>query len=71
MSEQTTQPTTEQPAVMIDLHLFLDEVNLILGGLGQLPYAQVAGLVDKIKAQALPQLPSQDTAEKKLEEPAD
>jgi hypothetical protein len=69
MSEQTKQTSTEQQAVMIDLHLFLEEVNLILNGLGQLPYAQVAGLVDKLKAQAVPQLPQQDvpqdTAEKK------
>jgi hypothetical protein len=63
MSEQTTQPAApEQPAVMIDLHLFLEEVNMIMGGLAQLPYGQVAGLVDKIKAQAVPQLPK-DTAE--------
>lgn len=59
----TEQTQTEQPAVMIDLHLFLEEVNMIMGGLGQLPYAQVAGLVEKIKAQAVPQLPKQDTAE--------
>ena len=41
---------------MITLELHVDEVNGILGALGQLPFAQVAGLVEKIKAQAIPQV---------------
>lgn len=40
----------------IKLELHVDEVNGILGALGQLPYAQVAGLVEKIKVQAIPQV---------------
>lgn len=35
----------------------MDEVNMVLGALGQLPFVQVAGLVDKIKEQATPQIP--------------
>jgi hypothetical protein len=41
----------------IKLELHLDEVNMVLGALGQLPFVQVAGLVDKIKEQATPQIP--------------
>ena len=69
MSDNTNQVAPEQvqqaqPAVMIDLNLFLEEVNLILGSLGNLPFNQVSGLIEKIKAQAIPQLPQepQDTA---------
>jgi hypothetical protein len=62
MTENTKQ---EQPAVMIDLHLFLDEVNLILGSLGNMPYGQVSGLIEKLKEQAIPQLPNE--AEKKTD----
>ena len=65
--EQVQQVQQAQPAVMIDLNLFLEEVNLILGSLGNLPFNQVSGLIEKIKAQAIPQLPQepqepQDTA---------
>ena len=45
---------------MIKLDLHVEEVNLILASLGQLPFVQVAGLVDKIKEQATPQLPVPD-----------
>ena len=72
MNDNTNQVAPEQvqqaqPAVMIDLNLFLEEVNLILGSLGNLPFNQVSGLIEKIKAQAIPQLPQepqepQDTA---------
>jgi hypothetical protein len=57
MTEDVKQ---EKPDVMIDLHLFLDEVNLILHSLGQLPFNQVAGLVEKLKSQAIPQLPKEE-----------
>jgi hypothetical protein len=40
----------------IKLELHVDEINGILGALGQLPYGQVAGLVEKIKVQAIPQV---------------
>lgn len=38
------------------LELSLQEVNLILSGLGRLPYESVFELIDKVKNQALPQL---------------
>lgn len=41
----------------IKLELHLDEVNVVLQALGNLPYAQIAGLVEKIKEQAIPQVP--------------
>lgn len=41
---------------MIDLNLSVQEINLILQALGQAPYVQVAEIVEKIKAQAVPQV---------------
>jgi hypothetical protein len=46
----------------IKLELHLDEVNMVLASLGQLPFVQVAGLVDKIKEQATPQVPVPDVS---------
>ena len=51
---------------MIDLNLSVNEINLVLQALGQAPYVQVAELVEKIKAQAVPQveaLPKEEVAE--------
>jgi hypothetical protein len=51
---------------MINLNLTVQEINLILQALGQAPYAQVAEIVEKIKAQAVPQvevLPKEEVAE--------
>ena len=51
---------------MIDLNLSVNEINLILQALGQAPYAQVAEIVEMIKAQAIPQvkaLPKEEVAE--------
>jgi len=51
---------------MINLNLTIQEVNLILQALGQAPYIQVAELVEKIKAQAVPQveaLPKEEVAD--------
>jgi hypothetical protein len=42
------------PAIKLEFQL--DEVNVILSALGNLPYAQVIQLVNKIQAQATPQL---------------
>ena len=42
---------------MIKLEFSIDEVNQIMAALGNMPYVQVAALVDKIKSQAVPQLP--------------
>lgn len=45
----------------IELDLNLDEVNLILEALGNLPYARVYGLVQKIQSQARGQVSQQTT----------
>lgn len=47
----------EASKIEITLTLTLDEVNFALGAIGKEPYATVAGLIDKIKNQAIPQLP--------------
>ena len=41
---------------MINLELSVQEINLILQALGQVPYVQVADIVEKIKKQATPQV---------------
>lgn len=41
---------------MFKLELTLDEINAVLNSLGNLPYSQVSLLVEKIRAQAIPQL---------------
>ena len=46
---------------MITLNLELQELNSILTALGQMPYAQVAELVDKIRQQAIPQVQNEET----------
>jgi hypothetical protein len=40
----------DQP--VIHLELTIDEVNLVLTALGQLPYVQVVGIVETIRKQA-------------------
>jgi hypothetical protein len=42
--------------IEVKLDLQVGEVNGILTALGQLPYAQVSGLIDKIRQQATPQV---------------
>jgi hypothetical protein len=52
---------------MIKLELSIDETNMILRVLGQHPFAEVASLISKIKAQGEPQvveLAKQDEAAK-------
>lgn len=44
----------------IKLELTLDEVNAVLDALGNLPYKQIAVLLEKIKAQAVEQLNKTD-----------
>ena len=46
----------------ITLTLNLEEVNGVLQSLGNLPYAQVQPLVDKIRAQATPQFEAAQAA---------
>jgi hypothetical protein len=45
--------------IVIDLNLTVAEVNAIMAMLGRQPYEQVEGLIAKIRAQALPQLPKE------------
>ena len=47
---------------MITLELELAEVNGVLAALGQIPFAQVAGLISKIQGQASPQVQTNGTA---------
>jgi len=54
MTEQAQQPT-------IKLELTLDEANAILASLGKHPFDQIAALINKIQAQAIPQLPQPET----------
>lgn len=42
----------------ITLDLQLEEVNIILSAMGNLPYVQVFGLIEKIKSQAGAQIQS-------------
>lgn len=45
---------------MIKLDLSINEVNAILLALAKLPYETVAPLIDKVRAQSLPQVPEED-----------
>lgn len=47
----------------INLELHIDEVNAILTTLSQQRFDQVAGLIGKIRAQALPQIPPAESVE--------
>ena len=49
---------------MLKLELPVDEVQIILVGLSKLPYEAVAGIIDKVKAQATQQM-------KQAEQPAE
>lgn len=42
----------------IKLELEIDDINLALGALGNLPYGQVEPLINKIRNQTVPQLPA-------------
>jgi len=46
----------------ITLQLSLEEVNGVLQSLGNMPYAQVAPLVEKIRSQAAPQFEAAQAA---------
>ena len=46
----------------IKLELDLNEVNGVLGALGQMPFAQVEPLVNKIRQQAIPQAQAEQEA---------
>lgn len=55
-SSNHTGPTPGTPMPDIQLGLTLDELNLILEGVGNLPFARVYALVGKIQTQAGEQL---------------
>jgi len=41
---------------MIKLELSIEQINLIMNGLGNMSYAHVSALVDSIRTQVAPQL---------------
>jgi hypothetical protein len=43
----------------IKLTLTVDEVNRVLGALGERPFVQVIDLITKVRTQAQPQVPEQ------------
>jgi hypothetical protein len=47
----------------INLELTIEEINQILGTLDQMPYRQVATLIDNIKAQAMAAIEQQKPQE--------
>lgn len=46
---------------MIKLDLTLEEINYILAQVGKAPFQEAAPLINKIHAQAQPQLPAHET----------
>lgn len=48
---------------MIKLEMSLEETQIVLVGLSKLPYEAVAALIEKIKAQAQPQIQPAQQAE--------
>jgi len=46
----------------IKLSLTLEELNAVMQALGNMPYAQIAPLVEKVRAQAVPQVQAQEPA---------
>jgi hypothetical protein len=58
---------------MINLNHTIDEVNILLHALSQLAYKDVAGLIDKLKGQAEPQvqaIQAQQQAQVQVDTPA-
>jgi hypothetical protein len=60
--DQNTQPVEEvqsqevQQPVIVTFQMTLENVNALLGILGQQPYEQVAGFINAIRGQAIAQL---------------
>jgi hypothetical protein len=50
---------------MIDIKLTVNEVNAILLALAKQPYESVAQLIEKIREQALPQVPSDEARDQR------
>ena len=53
---------------MLKFELTLEETNLILGALGKQSFEVVAPVIQKIQAQAQPQLPALEAARKEAAE---
>jgi hypothetical protein len=51
---------------MIKLELVIDEVNILLGALGKAPYEVSYALIEKIKAQAIPQLSQEPSTQQEI-----
>jgi len=49
--------TEQAQQITIKFEFTLDEANAILASLGKHPFEQIAALINKIQAQAMPQLP--------------
>lgn len=64
---------TEQQNINIVLNLSLQEVNGLLAVLAKAPYEMSAGLIAKIREQAIPQVPVEEpkAEESKVEESAE
>jgi hypothetical protein len=50
---------------MIEIKLTVNEVNAILLALAKQPYETVAQLIEKVRVQAIPQVPSEQTDAKR------
>lgn len=57
-----SRPAPGSPMPDIQLRLTIDELNLVLEGIGNLPFARVFALVGKIQAQAGEQLQAKAAA---------
>lgn len=70
-TDQVQHRQEENPRVTINLQLTVNEVNATLLALAKLPYETVAPLIDKIRTQALPQVPEDqrnDAARAKMQQ---
>jgi hypothetical protein len=57
----------EKQPINIELTLTLDEINVALASLAKQPYEAVSGLIDKIRAQAIPQIEKNEAPSTKVE----
>jgi hypothetical protein len=57
------QNVETKPAKEVTLTVTLDEANLLLAGLGELPAKVSLALIDKVRQQAVQQLNVEETAE--------
>jgi hypothetical protein len=48
---------------LINVTLTLNEINSVLTSLSNMPYSQVTNLIEKIRVQAVPQIPAQEIKE--------